>query len=157
MKGRERDVLISIRGMQRDEDGEDQTMELTTTGSLWREGETVCLSYVETEMTGMNGVKTTFRVEGNKVVMLREGELQSTMTFVEGDRNESLYDLGFAAFLLRVSAKRVRVRIGDGEGRLELRYSVEMEHRLVANHNYEIEYHLLEEPDTGDRPEETIE
>lgn len=154
MKGRERDVLISIRGRQRDEDGEDQTMELTTTGTLWQDGDTVCLSYVETEMTGMNGVKTTFRVEGEKVVMVREGELQSTMTFVEGERNESLYDLGFAAFLLRVSAKRVRARTGEDGGRLELRYSVEMEHRLVANHDYEIEYQLLEEPDTGDRPEE---
>ena len=147
MSGGERDVLISIRGTQQDDEGQDQTMELTTAGTLWREGDTVCISYVETEMTGMDGVKTTFRIEGERVVMVREGELQSTMTFVEGDRSESLYDLGFAAFLLRVSAKRVRARIGDGEGKLELRYSVEMERRLVANHDYEIEYHLLEGPD----------
>lgn len=149
MRRGERDVLISIRGTQQDDEGQDQTMELTTAGTLWRDGDTVCLSYVETEMTGMDGVKTTFRIEGDQIVMVREGELQSTMTFVEGDRSESLYDLGFAAFLLRVSSKRVRARIGDGEGRLELRYSVEMEGRLVANHNYEIEYHPLEGPDTA--------
>lgn len=147
MRGQERDVLISIRGTQQDEEGQDQTMELTTAGTLWREGDTICLSYVETEMTGMDGVKTTFRIEGEKIVMVREGELQSTMTFVEGDRSESLYDLGFAAFLLRVTSKRVRARTGDGEGKLELRYSVEMEGRLVANHNYEIEYHPLEGPE----------
>ncbi len=149
MRRGEQDVLISIRGTQQDDEGQDQTMELTTAGTLWRDGDTVCLSYVETEMTGMDGVKTTFRIEGDQIVMVREGELQSTMTFVEGDRSESLYDLGFAAFLLRVSSKRVRARIGDGEGRLELRYSVEMEGRLVANHNYEIEYHPLEGPDTA--------
>lgn len=149
MKRAERDVLISIRGIQQDDEGQDQTIELTTAGTLWRDGETVCISYVETEMTGLEGVKTTFRIEEEKIVMVREGELQSTMTFVEGDRSESLYDLGFAAFLLRVTAKRVRVRTGDGEGRLELRYSVEMEGRLVANHNYEIEYHPLEGPDTA--------
>ncbi len=146
MKGR--DVLISIRGTQQDDDGQNQTMELTTAGTLWQDGEAVCLSYVETEMTGMDGVKTTFRVEGERIVMVREGELQSTMTFVEGERNESLYDLGFAAFLLRVTAKRVRAQLGDGEGRLELRYSVEMEHRLVANHDYVIAYHLLDGTDT---------
>lgn len=150
MKGRGQDVLISIRGTQQDDDGQDQTMELTTAGTLWKDGETVCISYVETEMTGMEGVKTTFRVDEKRVVMVREGELQSTMTFVEGERSESLYDMGFAAFLLRVTAKRVRAWIGDGEGRLELRYSVEMEHRLVANHDYEIKYHLLEGPDTAD-------
>lgn len=148
MKGR--DVLISIRGTQRDETGEDQTMELTTAGTEWREGDTVCISYVETEMTGMDGVKTTFRIEGKTIVMVREGKLQSTMTFVEGERNESLYDLGFAAFLLRVTARRVRARTGNGEGRLELQYSVEMEGRLVANHNYEIEYHPLEGPEPAE-------
>lgn len=143
MRRRAQDVLISIRGTQQDDEGQDQTMELTTAGTFWREDGAVCLSYVETEMTGMDGVKTTFRVEGEKIIMVREGELQSTMIFVEGERNESLYDLGFAAFLLRVTAKRVRAEIGDGTGKLELCYSVEMEHRLVGSHNYEIEFQPL--------------
>lgn len=150
MKGREQNVLISIRGTQQDDDGQDQTMELTTAGTLRREAGAVCLTYVETEMTGMEGVRTTFRIEDRRAVMVREGELQSTMTFVEGDRSESLYDLGFAAFLLRVTSRRVRSCIGDSEGWLELRYSVEMEGRLVANHDYRIEYHLLEEPEKAD-------
>ena len=73
MKGAERDVLISIRGIQQDDEGQDQIIELTTAGTLWRDGDTVCISYVETEMTGLEGVKTTFRIEEDKVVMVREG------------------------------------------------------------------------------------
>ena len=57
MKGAERDVLISIRGIQQDDEGQDQIIELTTAGTLWRDGDTVCISYVETEMTGLEGVK----------------------------------------------------------------------------------------------------
>ncbi len=139
----ERDVLLSIRGTQRDEDGEDQVMELTTAGRLWNDEGVLCLSYVETEMTGMKGVRTTFRVEDGGITMVREGELRSTMVFVEGERSESLYDLGFAALLLRVTARRVRADIREDSGRLELSYSVELERRMVASHNYEIEYRPL--------------
>jgi len=138
-----RDVLLSIRGLQCDEDGEEQDVELTTAGKLYEDGGAVCLSYIESEMTGMEGVKTTFRVEDGKIIMLREGALQSTMTFVEGERNESLYDLGFTALLLRVTAKRVRAELGDGAGRLELHYSVELERTMIASHNYVIQYHTI--------------
>ncbi len=138
-----RDVLLSIHGLQRDEDGEEQDVELTTAGKLYEEDGAVCLSYVESEMTGMEGVQTTFRIEDGKITMLREGALQSTMTFVEGERSESLYDLGFTALLLRVSAKRVRAELGDGEGRLELHYSVELERTMIASHNYLIQYHTI--------------
>ncbi len=138
-----RDVLLSIRGLQQDEDGEEQDVELTTAGKLYEDGGAVCLSYIESEMTGMEGVKTTFRVEDGKITMLREGALQSAMTFVEGERSESLYDLGFTALLLRVTAKRVRAELGDGEGRLELHYSVELERTMIASHNYVIQYHTI--------------
>ncbi len=145
MSAAERPILISICGTQRDEDGTEQTIELTTAGTLWRDGAAVCISYIETEMTGMEGVKTTFRVEDGKISMVREGALQSTISFEEGERDESLYDLGFAALLLRISTRRARARLEDSAGCLELSYSVEMERRMVASHSYKIEYHTIEE------------
>ncbi len=137
------DVLISIRGTQRDEKGEEATTELTTAGQLYSDGDVVCLTYVETEMTGMEGVRTTFRVEDGRITMVREGALQSTAVEVEGERNESLYDLGFTALLLRIYARRVRARVGKDQGLLEIEYSVDLERALVAYHSYQIEYHVI--------------
>ena len=134
-----KDVLISIRGTQRSEGEEPQVIELTTDGKLTREGDVITVSYKETEMTGMEGVVTTFRVEGGQVQLLREGQVNSTMTFVEGEKTESLYDLGFGAMLLGISARKVSARLHDHGGTLFVDYSVEIEHVPVGSNTYEID------------------
>lgn len=134
-----KDVLISIRGTQRSEGEEPQVIELTTDGKLTREGNVITVSYTETEMTGMDGVVTTFRVEGDQVQLLREGQLNSTMTFVEGEKTESLYDLGFGAMLLGISARKVSAKLHDHGGTLFVDYAVEIEHVPVGTNTYEID------------------
>ena len=134
----EKEVLISIRGTQRSEGEEPQVIELTTDGKLYRDGETLCVSYVESEMTGLEGVVTTFRVEPDRVILQREGQLNSTMTFIEGEKTESLYDLGFGAMLLGVVSKAVRSDLGERGGSLFVDYAVEIEHVPVGTNTYEI-------------------
>ena len=134
-----KDVLISIRGTQRSEGEEPQVIELTTDGKLSREGNVITVSYAETEMTGMEGVVTTFRVEGDQVQLLREGQLNSVMTFVEGKKTESLYDWGIGAMLLGVSARKVSAQLHDHGGTLFVDYAVEIEHVPVGSNTYEID------------------
>ena len=134
-----KDVLISIRGTQYSQGEEPQVIELTTEGKLSRSGDVITVSYTETEVTGMEGVVTTFRVEGDRVELLREGQLNSVMTFVEGEKIESLYDLGFGAMLLGVSARKVCTDLKDNGGRLFVDYAVEIEHVPVGSNTYEID------------------
>lgn len=134
-----KDVLISIRGTQTSEGEEPQTIELTTDGKLFRDCDALCISYTESEMTGMEGVVTTFRVEPDKVVLSREGQVNSAMTFVQGQKTESLYDVGFGAMLLGVRAKKVWSTLEDsGSGMLYVDYDVELEHVPVSSNVYEI-------------------
>lgn len=133
-----KDVLISIRGTQKSEGEEPQVIELTTDGKLSQERDALCISYVETEMTGMEGVVTTFRIEPGKVILSREGSVTSTMTFVEGQKFESLYDMGFGAMLLGVQARKVVSTMKESGGTLYVDYTVEIEHVPVGSNIYEI-------------------
>ena len=90
-----KDVLIAIRGTQHTDGEEPQVIELTTDGTLTAEDGVLTVSYRESEMTGLDGVITTFRVENDRVILQRDGDLNSTMTFIEGEKTESLYDMGF--------------------------------------------------------------
>lgn len=59
----EKPVIISIRGVQSLEPGEEDVMELVTQGVLRQEeGEGFSLSYLESELTGLEGTTTTFRI-----------------------------------------------------------------------------------------------
>jgi len=134
----EKEVLISIRGTQTMQGDEPQTVELLTGGVLKRQNGQYSVSYVESEVTGMEGVSTTFEVERDRITLRRAGSLDSTMIFEVGKLNESLYDMGFGALLVGVQASRVESDLHDDGGRFAFDYAVEIENELVGTNQYEV-------------------
>ena len=56
-------VVLTITGSQRFGTDEPEKTSLVTEGTLEREGDILLLSYEESELTGMEGTTTVFRVE----------------------------------------------------------------------------------------------
>lgn len=133
-----REVVLHIRGRQFYEGQEPDVIELVTEGTMefcdggWE------ISYEESELTGMAGVTTTFRVEPGTVTLRRTGKLRSEMVFREGVRHESLYQLDFGALLMAVTAKQVFFDIVPDGGTIDLSYSIEIENSEAGL----VDYHL---------------
>lgn len=138
----EQNVVISICGTQTCPGEEPQVIELTTVGSMVTDQDSLRISYEETEVTGLDGVTTTFVVLPDRVELQRVGTLTSTMVFEPGKKHESLYDLGFGAMLLGIYPKTVRSTLGAQGGQLYVDYTVEIEHEAVGTNTYEIEVRL---------------
>lgn len=132
------DVVLRIRGRQAYDDQEPDVIELVTEGTMEFCNGGWDISYEETELTGMAGVTTTFRVEPGKVVLRRTGKLHSEMVFQEGVRHESLYKLDFGALLMTVTAKQVFFDIVPDGGIIDLVYSIEIENSAAG----QVDYHL---------------
>lgn len=60
-----KDVLIDIKSLHQVDDASD-TMELTTIGSFTRMNGNYYITYRESEATGLDGVVTTLKVEGDR-------------------------------------------------------------------------------------------
>ena len=131
-------VVLSIRGRQRYEGQEPDVIELVTDGTMEFVDGGWDVSYEETELTGMAGVTTTFRVEPGKVTLRRTGKLRSEMVFQEGMRHESLYQLDFGALLMAVTAKQVYFDIVSDGGVIDIVYSIEIENSAAGI----VDYHL---------------
>ena len=131
-------VVLSIRGRQRYEGQEPDVIELMTDGTMAFVDGGWDISYEETELTGMAGVTTTFRVEPGKVTLRRSGKLRSEMVFQEGVRHESLYQLDFGALLMTVTAKQVYYDIVSDGGTIDIVYSIEIENSAAGI----VDYHL---------------
>jgi uncharacterized beta-barrel protein YwiB (DUF1934 family) len=73
MKGKQ--VVLFVRGIQYYDSAEPEETELMTEGTMVSgdDGEIV-LEYQETELTGMEGTTTRFTVQGDTVVLTREGD-----------------------------------------------------------------------------------
>ena len=133
------DVLITLRGTQTVDREPPQTVELVTRGTMTGRNGKFAISYVETELTGNKGVVSTFLVFNSKrVVLTREGPIKSRMVFVEGTKDESLYDLGFGALLLGINTRKVEVDLNDNGGRLFIDYTVEIEQSQTTRNSYEL-------------------
>ena len=133
-------VLISIAGTQRFLGEEPETIELVTNGSYSYEPGLITISYVETEMTGLEGVVTTFTIEDERKVTLRRvGKVNSRMVFVLGQRDESLYDCGFGTLLIAVCARQMTVLLNERGGVFDLEYSIDIDSSACGTNSYHIE------------------
>ena len=131
-------VVLSIRGRQSYDGQEPDVIELVTDGTMEFVDGGWDISYEETELTGMAGVTTTFRVEPGKVTLRRTGKLRSEMVFQEGMRHESLYQLDFGALLMTVTANQVYFDIVSDGGVIDIVYSIEIENSAAGT----VDYHL---------------
>lgn len=131
-------VLLSIRGRQSYPGQEPDTIELVTDGVLEERDGGWDLSYQESDLTGLEGVTTTFRVESGKIILTREGKLHSQMVFQEGVQHESLYQMECGALMMAVCANKVRYDITQTGGTVDLVYSIEIEQSMAGI----VDYHL---------------
>ena len=131
-------VVLSIRGRQSYDGQEPDVIELVTDGTMeFRDGGWD-ISYEETALTGMEGVTTVFRVEPDKVILTRTGNLRSQMVFQKGVVHESLYQMDFGAFMIAVCAQFLYFDSTPEGGMIDLVYTIDIEHSGCGT----VDYHL---------------
>ena len=135
-------VMLSIRGRQSYMDQDPDVIELVTEGTLeyCNGGWEIC--YEETELTGLRGVTTVFRVEPDCIILTRTGKLNSQMIFRKNVPHDSLYQMEFGALMITVCASHIAVQIDDNGGIVDLIYKIEIEQNTAG----EVDYHLTIAP-----------
>lgn len=132
-------VMLSIRGQQTYQDQAPDVIELVTEGTLeFRDGGwDIC--YEESELTGLVGVTTTFRIEKDQIILTRSGKLNSQMIFREGESHDSLYQMEFGALMITVSAERIFAILDENGGMIDLVYGIEIEQSTAGTVDYHLE------------------
>lgn len=136
-------VVLSIRGRQIYLNQEPEVIELVTEGTLEKKEDSWLLSYEESDLTGMDGVTTTFCIDPEKITLTRTGKLSSEMVFREGVVHESLYRVEFGALMISVCASKMAADLSWDGGVVDLVYAIEIEQSEAGT----IEYHLEIRPE----------
>ena len=145
-------MIISIKGVQRYENADPDTMELVTAGRLEREGNSYTLSYQESELTGLEGTLTTFQVEPDCVTLLRMGVVNSQMVFQPGRRHFSMYDTPYGALSIGVNTRRLRTALDERGGEIEVDYAIEIDHAVAGENIFHIDVREKGEPPRSGSP-----
>ena len=143
-----KDVIISIRGTQHSlQPGEEQgpeSVELVTDGRYEYGDGASWFSYRESEITGMEGTVTTFRLEDGKVTLTREGAVNSQMLFQKGRKNVFLYDTPFGAMTMGVDTHHLRTVADEHGGKLDIIYSVDVDNVPLGKNVFRIDWKEVE-------------
>lgn len=139
-----RKVMLSIRGSQAYRDQEPDVIELVTEGQMEFVDGGWNISYAESDLTGLAGVMTTFRVEPQKVILSRTGNLRSTMEFQVGTTHDSLYQMEFGALMISVTTKHLFFDILPDGGCIDLVYEIEIEKSEGGTVDYHLDIRAIE-------------
>lgn len=131
-------VILTIQGRQTYAGQEPDVIRLDTEGTMTFRDGGWDITYEESELTGLAGVTTTFRVEPDKVTLIRTGKLSSIMVFQLGVAHDSLYKMEFGALMISVQATHLFVDILPEGGCLDLTYNITIENTEAGV----IDYHL---------------
>jgi len=142
-KGREhmeeKNVMISITGLQKVDGVEQEPVELITPGVLSQVGGGYHLTYRETALTGLEGTITSFQVYPDQVSMVRMGTVCLQMVFEKGRRHLSVYETPYGNMSVGVRTEQLTSTLGESGGVIDIKYALEIDHAFTGRNEFHIE------------------
>ena len=132
-----KDVVIYIRSLFGD-GADDNTIDFTTDGLYNFDGSTACLTYQESEVTGMEGTRTSVIVMPDQVVVDRDGAVTSRMIFRPGEKHAFLYDTPVGSATMHMDTRNMNARFNEHGGHMEIDYVVDMEHAFASRNRFRL-------------------
>lgn len=120
-------VMVGVKSIQRDADGEDTVIELISPGRYYEKNGVKYIMYNESEVTGMEGVKTTIKLYPQSVVLLRSGGVTMRHQYVLGHTHEALYEMPVGSLHMAVKTHELEIDVLDGTGQVHLGYDISVE------------------------------
>ncbi|WP_415342340.1 DUF1934 domain-containing protein [Clostridium perfringens] len=113
-------AIISICSTQ--DIGEKEKIEVVTVGEFSINGDEFIATYDETEISGMEGTKTTLKIKGDKVVLHREGTTSTKMEFQKNNTQVALYNTPYGMLELKTSTKELDLDVNEKGGNISIKY-----------------------------------
>ena len=132
-----KDVVIYIRSLFGD-GADDNTIDFTTDGLYTYDGDTACLTYQESEVTGMEGTRTSVMVMPDQVVVDRDGAVTSRMIFRPGEKHAFLYDTPVGSATMHMDTRNMNARFNEHGGHMEIDYVLDMEHAFISRNQFHL-------------------
>lgn len=126
-------VIIDIKTEQ-SLDGQSDTIEFSTDGSMGLRDGSYYLSYDESGLLEVEGeIKTTLYVKpDNTIVLSRKGSYNSRMVIEKGVRNSCFYSTPVGNLSLGVFGEKVFSNLNENGGSISMTYLIDADAKLLS-------------------------
>ncbi len=130
-------VVVTVLGVQRDIDGEENAIELVTVGRYYRKNNVDYITYQESEITGMEGTATMLKIYDDHVILSRTGSVEHKQEFRLGECCKSTYVTAYGRIEMSIMTSKLTVSFGSQDNtvdRIDIGYELELDgHWQSAN------------------------
>lgn len=106
---------------------EDELIEVITPGKFYITKSGYKVEYDETELSGMEGTKTTMIIKEKYFKLNRVGTTETNMEFEKNTQSLSLYKTPFGAMSVVVDTKDIEINMDDNGGTIHILYTLNVE------------------------------
>lgn len=145
-----KDVLIKIRTAQDVGTEDEDLVEFSSDGVYTFDDDIAVATYMESEVTGLEGTRTSVIVLPEQIVVDREGLITSRMEFSAGSSSSFLYNTPYGTATLSINTRSISRRFDEHGGELKIDYIVDMEHSVVMRNVLHIT--VTEQKQIGEKP-----
>ena len=131
-----KDVLITIHSIQNIDGRDCDGPELVTQGTYEYAPDGVRFSYMESELTGLDGTRTAFHVKPEEVVLSRRGSVNADMVFRRGEKQKFRYQTNFGALSMGLNTHRLECSMDEHGGEVEIEYDLHFNQSYLSRNRF---------------------
>ena len=137
------DKKVSIQTKQvLKQHNEKEKFEFTTEGT-WQQRQSNFIRYVEQIEDAT--VNVTIKVDDGSVKLIRKGDINMNLHFVEGQTTTTFYDISAGRIPLEVKTLRILHFVSGDGGKLKIHYELYQDNEKMGSYQYEINYKEISE------------
>ena len=129
-------AIITIHSIQNIDGRDCDGPELITQGTYEYAPDGARVSYMESELTGMNGTRTDFHIKPEEVVLSRRGSVNAQMVFRRGEKQKFRYQTDFGALNMGLNTHRLECQMDEHGGDMEIEYDLRFEQSYLSRNRF---------------------
>lgn len=126
----EKNVLISIKGLQFENDAENGQIETIVKGEYYKRGQSHYVVYEELTEGQEEATKNTIKFGEHELNLTKKGLVNAHMVFEENKKNITTYATPFGDIMIGIDTKRI------GMEEQEKRIAVSVDYALEVNYEF---------------------
>ena len=131
-------IVVKIIGIQRDAQGEESRIELTTAGHYYEKHGVKYVVYKDTEISGLDGVTTMLKVYDQHVVLVRMGSVRYKQEFRLGTKSHSTYVTPYVTMEMGILTQRIDLALDGPTINIHIRYELEINRQWQSTNTLSI-------------------
>ena len=113
----------------------DDLLEVVSVGEFNVVEDSFIVKYDETELSGMEGTKTTMIIKNDSFDLIREGTTETRMEFKKNKENVVLYKTPYGIINIKTYTKKLNINVNETGGTIEVTYMLILEEEQSVKTN----------------------